>query len=163
MKKFGALLIVLTPVTWCQSMEALRWANYWADRYGVERELVHAVIEAESAWSPRAVSSAGAAGLMQLMPATAVVFRVANRFDVAENIRGGVAYLAQLDKLYGGDRRLILASYNAGEHRVLRQGLNYRSREVYSYVARTAHLYRRNRWRSLLKNERRIALEKQTN
>jgi soluble lytic murein transglycosylase-like protein len=163
MKQLGALLIVLAPITWGQSMEALRWANYWADRYGVERELVHAVIEAESAWNPRAVSSAGAAGLMQLMPATAVVFRVANRFDVAENTRGGVAYLARLNELCAADRRLILASYNAGEHRVLRQGLHYRSREVYSYVTRVGHLYRRHRWETLLKSERRVDLEKQTN
>ncbi len=162
MKRLGLLLIALVPSTWCQSTESRRWANYWADRYGVERELVQAVIEAESAWNPRAVSHAGAAGLMQLMPATAVAFRVANRFDVTENIRGGVAYLAWLSAQYGGDRRLILASYNAGEHRVLRRGLNYRSPEVYSYVARVAHLYRRNRWESLLKNERRIALEIQT-
>ena len=154
MKRLGVLLIALAPVTWCQSTEAVGWADYWADRYGVERELVHAVIEAESAWNPRAVSRAGAAGLMQLMPATAVAFRVANRFDVAENIRGGVAYLARLNELCGGDRRLILASYNAGEHRVLRQGLNYRSREVYSYVARVAHLYRRNRWEALLKERK---------
>lgn len=117
------------------------------------------MIEAESAWNPRAVSHAGAAGLMQLMPATAVAFRVANRFDVAENIRGGVAYLARLNAECGGDRRLILASYNAGEHRVLRRGLNYRSPEVYSYVTRVAHLYRRNRWESLLKNEKRVAFE----
>jgi soluble lytic murein transglycosylase-like protein len=155
MKRLGLLLIVLAQVTWCQSTEALRWANYWADRYGVERELVHAVIEAESDWNPRAISRAGAGGLMQLMPATAVAFRVANRFDVSENVRGGVAYLARLNELCGGDRRLILASYNAGEHRVLRKGLNYRSREVYSYVARVGHLYRRNRWEALLKSERR--------
>jgi soluble lytic murein transglycosylase-like protein len=154
MKQLGALLIVLAPTTWCQSAEALQWANYWADRYGVERELVHAVIEVESAWNPRAVSRAGAAGLMQLMPATAVTFRVTNRFDVSENIRGGVGYLARLNELCRGDRRLILASYNAGEHHVLRQGLNYRSREVYSYVARVGHLYRRNRWEALLKRKK---------
>jgi len=155
MKRMGVLLILLAPVTWCQSMEALRWADYWADRYGVERELVHAVIEAESAWNPRTISRAGAGGLMQLMPATAVAFRVANRFDASENVRGGVAYLARLNELCGGDRWLILASYNAGEHRVLRKGLNYRSREVYSYVARVGHLYRRNLWEALLKSERR--------
>ena len=62
MKRLGVLLIAVAPITWCRSTEAVRWADYWADRYGVERELVHAVIEAESAWNPRAVSRAGAAG-----------------------------------------------------------------------------------------------------
>lgn len=148
------MFFVLAPL-FGQSAEAVHWANHWADRYGVERELVEAVIEAESAWNPRAVSRAGAAGLMQLMPATAATFGVRNRFDVEQNIRGGVAYLAWLSRRCHGDRRLILGSYNAGENRVLPRGLNYRSRDVYSYVRRVAYLYRRNRWGMLLDQERR--------
>ncbi len=124
--------------------------DYWADRYSVERELVYAVVEVESAWNPRAVSSAGAVGLMQLMPATAAAFGVRNRFDVGENIRGGVAYLAWLARMLSGDRRLVLASYNAGHGRVMRYGLGYRSDEVVAYVTKVAFLYRRNRWESLL-------------
>ena len=124
--------------------------DYWADRYSVERELVYAVIEVESGWNPRAVSSAGAVGLMQLMPGTAAAFGVRNRFDVGENIRGGVAYLAWLGRMLGGDRRLILASYNAGHGRVMRYRLGYRSDEVVAYVTKVAFLYRRNRWESLL-------------
>ena len=62
-------------------------------------ELVHAIIEVESAWHPRAVSNKGAAGLMQLMPATAVTFGVTNRFEIEQNIRGGVAYLARLTEI----------------------------------------------------------------
>jgi soluble lytic murein transglycosylase-like protein len=92
---------------------------------------------------------------MQLMPDTAVMFQVENRFDIAENTRGGVAYLAWLKDRCGGDWRLILASYNAGHHRVLRKGLNYNSAEVHGYVERVAHLYRRNRWEMLLLPERR--------
>ncbi len=68
--------------------------------YRVPPELVYAVIEVESAWQPRAVSNKGAVGLMQLMPATAVNFGVTNRFEIEQNIRGGVAYLARLLKLF---------------------------------------------------------------
>jgi soluble lytic murein transglycosylase-like protein len=135
---------------WAQSGEARRWADYWAAEYGVEPELVYAVIEAESGWNRRAVSHAGAAGLMQLMPATAVTFLVQNRFDIEENIRGGVAYLAWLKERCGGDRRLLIASYVAGQHRILPRGLGYTSPEVHSYVQRVAYLYRRNRWETLI-------------
>jgi soluble lytic murein transglycosylase-like protein len=130
--------------------EARFWADHFADAYGLQRELVCAVIEAESAWNPRAVSEAGAAGLMQLMPETAVALRVRNRFDVADNIGGGVAYLAWLMNYFGGDVRLAVASYNAGHGRILRAGLQYRSAEVHSYVSRVAALYRRNRRATLV-------------
>ena len=134
-----------------QSSEAKHWADHWADQYGVERELVYAVIEAESAWNPHAISSAGAVGLMQLMPETAAAFGVRNRFDPRENLRGGVAYLSSLREHCGQDRRLILASYNAGPKYVLAKGLRYSSPEVNAYVRRVAHLYRRNRWATLLR------------
>jgi soluble lytic murein transglycosylase-like protein len=130
------------------------WADHWADAYGLQRELVYAVIEAESGWKCRAVSEAGAAGLMQLMPATAVAFGVRNRFDAAENIRGGVAYLAWLVNYFGGDLRLAVASYNAGHGRILRSGLRYASAEVHRYVSRVAELYSRNRSRALARLER---------
>jgi len=135
-----------------QSSELRRWADHWAMEYGVEPELVYAVIEAESGGNPRAISSAGAAGVMQLMPDTAATFRVLNRFDIEENVRAGVAYLAWLRSLCGGDRRLIMASYIAGQNRVLRSGLNFAyPKEVHDYVARVAYLYRRNRWETLLR------------
>jgi soluble lytic murein transglycosylase-like protein len=139
-----------------QTAEACRWADYWADTYELPRELVHGVIEAESAWNPHAVSPAGAVGLMQLMPDTAVMFGVRNRFDIAENIRGGAAYLAWLEDRCGGDLRLTLASYNAGSRRVLRKGSSYSSEEVHRYVNRVAHLYRRNRWETLLQIQWRV-------
>ena len=82
------------------------WADYYATAYRVPPELVHAIIEVESTWQSRAMSTKGAAGLMQLMPATAVTFGVTNRFDVQQNIRGGVAYLARLMKVFNGDLRL---------------------------------------------------------
>ncbi len=134
-----------------QSPEVRSWADHWAALYGVERELVYAVIEAESGGNPRAISSAGAVGVMQLMPGTAIVFKVRNRFDIEDNVRGGVAYLAWLRDLCGGDKRLIIASYIAGQNRVLRSGLNSAyPKEVHEYVARVAYLYRRNRWETLV-------------
>ncbi len=93
MKRFVLILAALAAPVLGQT-EARDWADYWADVYGLQRELVYAVIEAESGWRSRAVSEVGAAGLMQLMPETAAALRVRNRFDVADNIRGGVAYLA---------------------------------------------------------------------
>ena len=86
-----------------------------AKRHEVEESLVRAVIHAESAYKPNAVSPVGAAGLMQLMPATAKRFGVKNRFDPTQNISGGVKYLRQLLDLYNQDVRLALAAYNAGE------------------------------------------------
>jgi soluble lytic murein transglycosylase-like protein len=113
---------------------------------------VHAVIEVESGGNPKAISNAGAAGVMQLMPDTAAAFRVRNRFDVEDNVRAGVAYLAWLRDLCGGDRRLMMASYITGQNRVLRLGLDFAySSDVHDYVTRVAYLYRRNRWETLLR------------
>ena len=94
---------------------AMQWADYYAAVYRVPPELVQAIIEVESAWQPRAVSKKGAVGLMQLMPSTAANFGVTNRFEIEQNIRGGVAYLARLLKLFNGDLRLVAAAYVAGE------------------------------------------------
>jgi soluble lytic murein transglycosylase-like protein len=128
---------------------AVACANYYADRYGVPRELVHAVIEVESVWQPHAVSPAGAVGLMQLMPATAVTFGVSNRFRIEENVRGGVAYLAWLMRRFDGDLRLVTAAYYAGETRIALRGLDCRSPEVYEYVSKVARVYRMKRLETL--------------
>ena len=109
---------------------AVQYANLYADCYGVPRELVHAVIEVESGWQPAAVSPKGAAGIMQLMPATAVAFGVRSRFMVDQNIRAGVAYLARLMARFGGDLRLVTAAYFTGEQRVAAHGLALHSHEV---------------------------------
>ena len=86
-----------------------------AATHGVEEAVVRAIIHAESAYNPNAMSRVGAQGLMQLMPATARRFGVANAFDAGQNIRGGVQYLAWLLKRYNGDLALAAAGYNAGE------------------------------------------------
>lgn len=119
-----------------------RCAAFYASAFGVPVELVDAVIEVESGWNPEAISVKGAAGLMQLMPATAIRFGVKDRFNIEENIRGGVAYLAWLIGLFKGDLRLAVAAYQAGESPILLRGLAYSSREVFLYVNRVAHLYR---------------------
>jgi soluble lytic murein transglycosylase-like protein len=125
-----------------QRTAAMQWADHYAAVYQVPRELVHSIIEVESAWQPRAVSNKGAVGLMQLMPATAVTFGVTNRFEIEQNIRGGVAYLARLLKLFNGDVRLVAAAYLTGEKPILRAGLVYSNAGVYEYVTKVARLYR---------------------
>ena len=129
---------------------AMQWADYYAAAYRVPPELVYAVIEVESAWQPRAVSNKGAAGLMQLMPATAADFGVTNRFEVEQNIRGGVAYLARLLKVFNGDLRLATAAYVSGEQRILPAGLRYSNAEVFAYVSKVARLYEQNAKRRVL-------------
>src|SRR5690606_1929785 len=86
-----------------------------ARQYGVDEAVVRAIIHAESAFNPNALSRVGAQGLMQLMPATAQRFGVGNAFDAGQNIRGGVQYLAWLLKRFDGNLTLAAAGYNAGE------------------------------------------------
>src|SRR5580693_9934868 len=121
---------------------AERCANYYAQQYGVSPALVRAIIQVESAWQPGLVSPKGAMGLMQLMPATAHHYGVSHPFYIHENVRGGVAYLAELQELFHGDLRLVMAAYAAGERPVLAHGLDYSSQEVYTYVQRIGQQYR---------------------
>lgn len=90
-----------------------------ADRHGLDRKLLHALVIVESAYRPDAVSPAGAGGLTQLMPGTAADLGVADRFDIEQNLSGGADYLAR-QLLRFGDLRLALAAYNAGPGAVLR-------------------------------------------
>jgi len=122
-----------------------RWAAYYAAVHHVPVELVDATIDVESGWNPYAVSNKGAVGLMQLMPETAYRFGVRNRFVIEENIRGGVAYLAWLMRLFDGDLRLVTASYYAGERRILSQGLACSLPAVNVYVRQVAAIYRARR------------------
>ncbi len=87
---------------------------------------------------------------MQLKPGTAVTFGVTNRFDVNQNIHGGVAYLSRLLRLFQGDLRLVLAAYVAGEKRILSAGLKYSNAEVFDYVTRVTELYRAKRFKRAL-------------
>lgn len=105
-----------------------------AARHSLPPELVDSVIQVESNYNPYAVSPKGAQGLMQLIPATARRFGVSDVFDPADNIQGGVRYLKYLLDLYGGNYRLALAAYNAGEGAVARHGGVPPYRETERYV-----------------------------
>jgi hypothetical protein len=107
---------------------------------GVPAELLKAVCVAESRMDPRAVSSAGAEGLMQIMPATQVALGVKDPFDPAQSIRGGAAYLARMHEQFG-NYTLAVAAYNAGPGAVKRAGGIPQNEETPTYVARVMGLY----------------------
>ena len=91
-----------------------------AQRYNIPVYLLKAVIVTESSLDPYAVSSAGAEGLMQLMPGTAADMQVTDSFDPKENIMGGARYLRMLANMFDGDLVMMIAGYNAGHNRVLK-------------------------------------------
>jgi Zn-finger nucleic acid-binding protein len=112
-------------------------------RHGVDPYLIFCVMEQESHFNPRALSHAGARGLMQLMPATAARFGVRNPHDPAQSISGGTRYLKQLLNMFKGRVDLALASYNAGEGAVLKYGARVPPyRETRNYVRRISARYR---------------------
>ena len=88
--------------------------KHFCQQYDVDEELVKIVIKKESEFNPRAVSSSGAIGLMQLMPETARSLGVKDPYNPRENIKGGVKYLGYLFKVIGEDLELVLAAYHAG-------------------------------------------------
>lgn len=117
-----------------------------AARHALDSDLVHAVVRAESAYDPNAVSRAGAVGLMQLMPGTAAAYGVQNRRDPAQNLQGGMRYLRHLLKLFKNDLSLALAAYNAGEGAVMRYGNRIPPyRETQNYVRKVLAFYRQAR------------------
>jgi len=107
-----------------------------AAKFGVSSDLIRAIITVESAFDEYAVSSKGAKGLMQLMPATARRFGVANPFDAQQAIMGGTEYLSYLLGLFRGNIDLAAAGYNAGENAVLRYGGVPPYKETRNYVIR---------------------------
>ncbi len=118
--------------------------NSVAREHNIDPALLHAVIAVESAYNPRAVSSRGAVGLMQLMPEIAARYGADDRYDPAENVRAGTQYLRDLLEKYDDDLTLALAAYNAGETAVTRSGNQIpRNNETPTYVQKVLSLYRR--------------------
>ena len=112
-----------------------------SDIYGIKSSLIKAVIKAESNFNPYAMSRAGAVGLMQLMPDTAVELGVKNVFDPYDNVNGGVKHLSGLLNRFGGDLSLALAAYNAGETSVKRYGDIPPFKETRQYVKRVLRFF----------------------
>jgi len=116
-----------------------------AAKYSLPPELVHAIIEAESAYMPNAISSAGAVGMMQLMPATAQRFGVSDRNNPEDNIEGGTRYMRYLLDLHDSNLTLAIASYNAGENAVKRYNNEIPPyKETQEYVAKVLKFFKRN-------------------
>lgn len=109
--------------------------------YRMNPALVRAVIQAESAYDPNAVSPKGAMGLMQLMPEMAWSLNVANPYDPKQNISGGVRHLRYLLDRFGGNLELALAAYHAGETRVSRDSRIPRISETQQYVRKVIRFY----------------------
>jgi len=114
-----------------------------AAKYKVDEKLLHAVIQTESAYNAKAISSAGAVGLMQLMPATAKRYGVSNRKSALQNIDGGTHYIKDLLKMFNSNIKLVLASYNAGEGAVKKYHNSIPPYpETQNYVKKVLKLYR---------------------
>jgi soluble lytic murein transglycosylase-like protein len=118
-----------------------------AKQYGVERELVHAVVAAESAYNAHAVSRAGAVGLMQVMPRTAADYGVTDvndLFDPKINVKTGTRHLKRLLRKYKNDYGRVIMAYNVGEGTVDRTNSNVTYAETLNYTAAVIRNYRRN-------------------
>ena len=137
------VLLVLSTLASAQATPifAERCVEHYAMHYGVPPELIAALIDVESRWNPNAVSSKGALGLMQLMPATARRFGAFQPFNTEQNIAAGTRYVTTLMWEFHGDLRLVTAAYYAGDRWISRKQLNYRNPDVVAYVQAVRHRY----------------------
>lgn len=113
-------------------------------KYELDPELIKAVIKVESNYNPRAVSSKGAIGLMQLLPSTAKLMGVNNPYNIKENIYGGCKYLKYLLEEFSGDLKLALAAYNSGKETVLQYKGIPPFKETINYVKKVMNIYNGN-------------------
>jgi hypothetical protein len=116
-----------------------------ASRYQIDPDFIASVVKVESAFNPKAISSKGALGLMQLMPQTAAAMRVDDALDAAENLEGGTRYLRRLLDQYGGDAVKALAAYNAGPLRVKQYRGVPPYPETYTYIKRIIEDFNRRK------------------
>ncbi len=123
------------------SVEMEEWVRTHAGHNRLEEKLVMAVIAAESAFNPSALSAKGAIGLMQLLPETALDLGIEDPWDPESNIRGGTRYLRQMLDLFGDNVELALAAYNAGPGAVTRNGGVPPYRETRDYIRRVLSRY----------------------
>lgn len=133
---------ILNPQSKGEEISSLIQA--YGTKYDVDPLLISSIIKAESNFNPKAVSLAGAEGLMQLMPGTAKELGVKNSLDVEENIEAGVRYFKGLLDRFGGSLELALAAYNAGPERVEDAGGIPNIKETKNYVNRVLRYYKQS-------------------
>lgn len=112
------------------------------EEFGVDPDLINAIIKVESNFNPYAISKSGAMGLMQLMPKTAEVLGVDNPYDIYQNLSGGIRMIKELLGSFGGDLKLALAAYNAGSRRVKECNGIPPIEETQNYVKKVLSLYK---------------------
>ncbi len=124
--------------------------SHYAKEYRLSPALLLAIMKAESGFNPTVISKAGAVGLMQLIPETAIRHGVRNLYDTRDNIAGGARHLRYLLDRFHGNVRLALAAYNAGERKVDRYRQIPPYEETRSYVKKVMGFYRDYRGASFL-------------
>ena len=110
----------------------------YANKYGVNSNLILSVIKAESDFNPKCTSGAGAQGLMQLMPENSKYYGVTDPYDIDQNINAGTQLLKQYLNMYGGNTEMALAAYNAGPGTLQRRGVTSAS-DFYKLPSETRH------------------------